>query len=68
MSRVMESKQQQGFTKAEVGPLKWMVREGAHAYLLSYAHAQAPESLKQRTYSVKSDAWSFGALYAVSLL
>jgi len=43
MSRILQ-KEDEGKTKANVGPIRWM----------------APESLAKRTYSKKSDVWSFG--------
>jgi len=38
------SKDEEGFTRSNTGPLKWM----------------APESLLEKKYSAKSDCWSFG--------
>ncbi|PRP84566.1 fibroblast growth factor receptor 4 [Planoprotostelium fungivorum] len=47
MSRVTESAEDQGAkTNTNVGPVKWM----------------APEALKDRHYSNKSDVWSFGVV------
>jgi predicted Ser/Thr protein kinase len=46
MSRLIDEQQQRGTTKSELGPIRWM----------------APEALKEKQYSAKSDAWSFGIL------
>jgi serine/threonine protein kinase len=48
MSRVIQNTSGQGAqqTKSDTGPLKWM----------------APESIKNREYSYKSDVWSFGVV------
>jgi predicted Ser/Thr protein kinase len=46
MSRLLEDDKQRGTTKSELGPIRWM----------------APESLKNKEYSNKSDIWSFGIL------
>ncbi|PRP84455.1 putative Leucine-rich repeat receptor protein kinase EXS precursor [Planoprotostelium fungivorum] len=47
MSRVTESADERGAkTNTNVGPVKWM----------------APEALKERQYSTKSDVWSFGVV------
>jgi serine/threonine protein kinase len=43
MSRLLQT-EDEGKTKANVGPIRWM----------------APESLANQTYSKKSDVWSFG--------
>jgi hypothetical protein len=49
-SRVVGDDEKQGKTNATVGPIKWM----------------PPESLRDRTYSEKSDVWAFGVtMYAV---
>jgi predicted Ser/Thr protein kinase len=46
MSRIIQDEGSKGKTKATIGPLRWM----------------APESLRDRIYSVKSDVWSYGIL------
>lgn len=47
MSRVVsDENSREGQTNSTVGPIKWM----------------SPESLRDRTYSEKSDVWSFGVL------
>jgi len=46
MSRQKEAGSESGSTKSDVGPLKWM----------------APESIKDKIYSHKSDVWSYGVV------
>jgi predicted Ser/Thr protein kinase len=46
MSRIIQDEEAKGKTKTNVGPLRWM----------------SPESIKDRSYSVKSDVWSYGIL------
>lgn len=46
MSRIIQEESSQGKTKTSFGPLRWM----------------APESLKDKSYSTKSDVWSYGIL------
>ncbi len=46
MSRIVQEEAAKGRTKNMVGPLRWM----------------SPENLKDRTYSLKSDVWSFGII------
>jgi serine/threonine protein kinase len=46
MSRVIKDSAASGKTKATVIPLRWM----------------APENLQDRSYSIKSDVWSYGIL------
>ena len=42
----MEHNSSSAQTKADIGPLRWM----------------APESLENKTYSKKTDVWSFGVI------
>lgn len=44
MSRVLARKDEEGQTKTNIGPIRWM----------------APESIAKRKYSKKSDVWTFG--------
>lgn len=44
MSRLLKEASQKGQTNTNFGPVRWM----------------APESLRELTYSTKSDVWSFG--------
>ncbi len=44
MSRLLQTDANQGKTKNDTGPAKWM----------------APESIKSATYSTHSDVWTFG--------
>jgi len=44
MSRVLTREDEEGKTKTNIGPIRWM----------------APESIANRIYSKKSDIWSFG--------
>ncbi len=46
MSRIVQEEAAKGRTKTNFGPIRWM----------------APESLKDRSYSLKSDVWSFGII------
>jgi predicted Ser/Thr protein kinase len=46
MSRIVESTIQEGTTKTNIGPIRWM----------------APEAIRNRKYSTKSDVWSFGVV------
>jgi predicted Ser/Thr protein kinase len=46
MSRIVRDQAAKGKTKTSFGPIRWM----------------APESLKDRSYSTKSDVWSYGIL------
>jgi predicted Ser/Thr protein kinase len=44
MSRVLQREDEEGQTKTNIGPIRWM----------------APESIARRKYSKKSDVWTFG--------
>ncbi|PRP89653.1 TK/FER protein kinase [Planoprotostelium fungivorum] len=46
MSRQQDSNEQESKTRSNVGPLKWM----------------APEAIRDRVYSTKSDIWSYGVV------
>jgi serine/threonine protein kinase len=46
MSRIVQEEAAKGKTKTNFGPIRWM----------------APENLKDKTYSLKSDVWSFGII------
>ena len=45
-ARTLEGQEDTGHTLSEVGPIRWM----------------APESLQQKTYSSKSDVWSWAVI------
>jgi serine/threonine protein kinase len=47
------------YTKAEEGPLKWLVLSTHLTH--SVTLYQAPETLLERSYSSKTDIWSFGS-------
>eukprot|EP00029_Vermamoeba_vermiformis_P009625 TRINITY_DN4868_c0_g1_i1.p1 TRINITY_DN4868_c0_g1~~TRINITY_DN4868_c0_g1_i1.p1 ORF type:complete len:708 (+),score=31.08 TRINITY_DN4868_c0_g1_i1:1542-3665(+) len=51
MSRLLKEETQKGQTNSNVGPIRWM----------------APESLREKSYSTKSDVWSFG-IFAYEVL
>ena len=44
MSRIVLEEEDANKTQSNVGPIRWM----------------APECIKNRTYSLKSDVWAFG--------
>jgi serine/threonine protein kinase len=46
MSRLLKEESQKGQTKNNFGPIRWM----------------APESIRDLSYSTKSDVWSFGII------
>jgi len=51
MSRLLQTEKDTGATKSDTGPVRWM----------------APESLREKKYSIKSDVWSYGIiLYELS--
>lgn len=50
MSRLLKEESQKGQTKNNFGPIRWM----------------APESIRDLSYSTKSDVWSFGIIGKLS--
>ncbi len=46
MSRLLQTDKDTGATKSDTGPIRWM----------------APESLRDKSYSTKSDVWSYGII------
>jgi predicted Ser/Thr protein kinase len=44
MSRIIQEENSKGHTRTNFGPIRWM----------------APESLRDRSYSIKSDVWTYG--------
>lgn len=69
MARTKAGSVDEGNTKSEVGPLKWMVKKIKKIFNKKYfilpkknKIEQAPESLLQKKYSTKTDVFSYGVV------